>query len=77
VRQQFADQLGEGLGIGFGAYDLASRTVGQPQPVGAEHAWTAGLAEPPAPEAFPVFASRVASSAHVADLLAGPPPAAH
>lgn len=77
LAQLFTAHLGESLGVAFGVYDLASRSVGLPAADGAGAAWRAGLVLPPEPEQFPDFASGVALSGYVRSLLDGPAPAAH
>jgi carbonic anhydrase len=74
LQRLFAEHLGDTLGVGFGVYDLASRTVGLP-PDGP--AWKSGLVDPPEVAALPALAQAVAVSRYVGGLLHGPAAAAH
>lgn len=77
LQRLFAERLGETLGVGFGVYDLASRTVGLPSAAPEGPAWTAGLQEAPDVAALPALARAVAGSRYVGALLDGPAAAAH
>ena len=66
----FSARLGESLGVAFGVYDLATRTVGLPAAPQAGIVWQPGLVVPPQGEQFPDVAARVAQSGYVHSLLA-------
>jgi carbonic anhydrase len=77
VQRLFAEHLGDTLGVGFGVYNLASRTVGLPSTAPDGPAWTAGLVDPPEVAHLPTLAQAVAVSRYVGGLLHGPAAAAH
>ncbi len=69
LQRLLAEHLGETLGVCFGVYDLASRTVGLPCAAPDGSAWAAGLGAPPVVAALPAVALAVAGSRYVGGLL--------
>lgn len=77
LQRLFAEHLGETLGVGFGVYDLASRTVGLPSAAPDGPAWTTGLEAPPDVASLPALARAVAGSRYVGGLLDTSPSGGH
>ncbi|MDB5309509.1 MAG: hypothetical protein JWO38_3711 [Gemmataceae bacterium] len=72
LRQEFRDQLGPGLEIVYGVYDLLTRQVGVPVGVPGESRFTPGLVSPPTDlTGFDHLGIAIATSPPVRDLLRG------
>jgi carbonic anhydrase len=76
IADLFSARLGGSLGVAFGVYDLATRTVGLPAAPQAGFVWQPGLVVPPEGEQFPDLVTRVAQSEYVRALLRAREPAA-
>lgn len=70
LRRNYQARLGNELGVAYGVYNLASRSVGAPNPAAEGDVWLSGLFDPPNDEAgFAGLATRLARSRFVTALL--------